>query len=70
MQDDLSRLVGRQGFEVKRVIEVGDQLDLEASWSRVAAVAPTVGAPRSTSRTAPWVRLHDLPLAGRVTHLV
>ena len=39
MQDDLSRLVGRQGFEVKRVIEVGDQLDLEASWSRVAAVA-------------------------------
>ena len=70
MQDDLSHLVGRQGFEVKRVIEVGDQLDLEVELVARGGCSPTVGAPRSTSTTAPWVRLHDLPPAGRVTHLV
>jgi hypothetical protein len=29
MQDDLNRLVGPEGPEVKRVVELGDQLDLE-----------------------------------------
>jgi hypothetical protein len=36
MQDDLSRLVGLEGFEVRRVIEGGDRFDLG-----VELVAPT-----------------------------
>jgi hypothetical protein len=52
MRDDLSRLVGLEGFEVKRVIEEGDRLDSRSSWSRAPAVARAAGAPRSTSRSA------------------
>jgi hypothetical protein len=52
MRDHLSRLVGLEGFEVRRVAEVGHRLDLTSSRSRGPAAAPGAGARRSTSRSA------------------
>ena len=37
MQDHVSRLVGLDGFEVKRVVEAGDRLDLEVELDARAA---------------------------------
>jgi transposase len=70
MQGDLSRLVGLEGFEVKRVIEVGDQLDLEVELVAHAGCCPRCGRASVDVKDRPRVRLRDLPLAGRVTHLV
>ena len=52
MQDHVSRLVGLEGFEVKRVIEEGGRLDLEVELAAGPAAAPAVGARRSRSRSA------------------
>ena len=70
MQDDLTRLVGLEGFEVKRVIEVGDQLDLEVELVARAAVCPRCGRGSREVKERPRVRVRDLPLAGRRTNLV
>jgi hypothetical protein len=59
----LAALVGLEGFEVKRVAEVGDRLDLEVDWSRAAVVAPDCG--RASLDVSSRVRVRDLPLAGR-----
>jgi transposase len=70
MQDHVSRLVGLEGFEVKRVIEVGDRLDLEVELVARAGCCPRCGRASVDIKDRPWVRVRDLPLAGRVTHLV
>jgi hypothetical protein len=51
MQEHASRLVGLDGLEVKRVIEVADRLDLEVELVRAADVCAHAGAPRSRSRS-------------------
>jgi hypothetical protein len=52
MQDHVSRLVGLEGFEVKRVVEEGDRLDLGVELVARAACCPGCGARRWRSRTA------------------
>ena len=52
MQDHVSRLVGLEGFEVKRVVEDGERLDLEVELVRAPTAAPPAGAPRWMSRIA------------------
>jgi hypothetical protein len=54
MQDDLTRLVGLDGLEVKGVVEVGARLDLEVESVARAGVCRAVGARRSTSRIVRW----------------
>jgi transposase len=70
MQNDLSRLVGLEGFEVKRVIERGDRLDLEVELGARAGCCPRCGRASVDVKERPVVRVRDLPIAGRVTHLV
>jgi transposase len=70
MQDHVSRLVGLEGFEVKSVIEVGDRLDLEVELVARAGCCPYCGRGSVDVKERPAVRVRDLPVAGRVTHLV
>jgi transposase len=70
MQGDLTRLVGLEGFEVKRVIEVGDRLDLEVELVARARCCPCCGRASLDVKDRPRVRVRDLPFAGRGTHLV
>jgi transposase len=70
MQDDLSRLVGLDGFEVKRVIEDGDRLDLEVELVARPGCCPGCGRASLDVKDRPRVRVRDLPISGRVTHLV
>ena len=70
MQDDLSRLVGLEGFEVKGVIERGDRLDLEVELVARAGCCPGCGRSSVDVKERPRVRVRDLPVAGRLTHLV
>jgi transposase len=70
MQDDLSRLVGLEGFEVKGVIAEGDRLDLEVELVARAGCCPRCGRSSLEVKDRPRVRVRDLPIAGRVTHLV
>jgi transposase len=70
MQDDLSRLVGLEGLEVTRVLEEGDRLDLEVELVARAVRCPRCGRASLDVKDHPRVRVRDLPLAGRVTHLV
>ena len=70
MQDDLTRLVGLEGFEVKRVVEVGGQLDLEVELAGRAGACPHCGRGSLDVKDRPVVRVRDLSIVGRVTHLV
>jgi transposase len=70
MQDDLSRLVGLEGSEVTRVLEDGDRLDLEVELVALGGCCPRCGRASLDVKDRPVVRVRDLPLAGRVTHLV
>jgi transposase len=70
MQDHVSRLVGLEGFEVKRVIEEGDRLDLEVELVARGGCCPGCGRASLDVKDRPVVRVRDLPLAGRITHLV
>jgi transposase len=70
MQDHVNRLVGLEGFEVKRVVEEGDRLDLEVELVARAGCCPGCGRASVDVKDRPRVRVRDLPLAGRVTHLV
>jgi transposase len=70
MQDHVSRLVGLEGFEVKRVVEEGDRLDLEVELVARAGCCAHCGRGSLEVKERPVVRVRDLPIAGRVTHLV
>jgi transposase len=70
MQDHVSRLAGLEGFEVKGVIEEGDRLDLEVELVARAGCCPRCGRASLDVKDRPRVRVRDLPIAGRVTHLV
>jgi transposase len=70
MQDDLTRLVGLEGFVAKRVVEVGDRLDLEVELVARAGVCLHCGRASLEVKERPWVRVRDLPVAGRRTDLV
>jgi zinc-finger of transposase IS204/IS1001/IS1096/IS1165 len=70
MQDDLTRLVGLEGFEAERVVGVGDQLDLEVELVARAGVCPHCGRASLEVKERPRVRVRDLPVAGRGTDLV
>ena len=70
MQGHVSRLVGLDGFAVTRVDEVGEQLDLQVELLTAAAFCPHCGGVEVGIKERPRVRLRDLPIAGRVTHLV
>jgi transposase len=69
MQYDLSRLVGLEGFEVKLVQEEGDQLDLEVELVARAEWCPHCGGRELEVKERPIVRVRDLPITGRRTHL-
>jgi transposase len=70
MQDHVSRLVGLEGFEVKRVVEEGDRLDLEVELVARVGCCPGCGRSSLEVKDRPRVRVRDLPIAGRVTELV
>jgi transposase len=70
MRDHVSRLVGLEGFEVKRVLERGDRLDLEVELVARAGWLPDCGRSSVEVKDRPVVRVRDLPIAGRVTYLV
>jgi len=70
MQDQLTRLVGLSGFEVKAVNEVGDQLDLEVELVARAACCAHCGRASLDVKERPLVRVRDLPIAGRQVNLV
>jgi transposase len=71
MQDHVSRLVGLAGFEVNRIVEEGDRLDLEVELVARAGCCPRCGRAGSLEvKQRPVVRVRDLPIALRVTHLV
>ncbi|HEY6778908.1 MAG TPA: transposase family protein, partial [Thermoleophilaceae bacterium] len=70
MRNHVSRLVGLEGFEVKLVIEVGGRLDLEVELAARAGCCPRCGRLSLEIKGRPGVRVRDLPLAARVTHLV
>jgi transposase len=70
MRDHVSRLVGLEGFEVTRVVEVGDRLDLEVELVARAGCCSHCGRGSIDVKDRPVVRVRDLPIAGRVTHLV
>jgi zinc-finger of transposase IS204/IS1001/IS1096/IS1165 len=55
---------------VKRVVEVGDELDLEVELVARAGCCPGCGRASVDVKDRPPVRVRDLPLAGRVAHLV
>jgi transposase len=69
MQDDLTRLVGLEGFKVTRVVEVGGRLDLEVELAARAGCCPRCGRASLEVKDRPRVRVRDLPIAGRVTYL-
>jgi transposase len=69
MQDHVSRLVGLEGFEVKRVIEEGDQLHLEVELVAGAGCCPHCGRASLDVKERPVVRVRDLPIFGRVIYL-
>ena len=70
MQDDLARLVRLEGFEVKRVSELGGQLDLEVELVARAALCPHCARASLEVKERPRVRVRDLPLAGRRIDLI
>ncbi|MGH2961338.1 MAG: ISL3 family transposase [Solirubrobacterales bacterium] len=69
MHEQVSRLVGLDGFIVRRVFEQGDQLDLEVELVARAGACPGCGRGALEVKERPTVRVRDLPLCGRRTHL-
>jgi transposase len=69
MLEELSRLLGLDGFVVQAVRERGDELDLEVELVAAAAVCPACGRVSMEVKERPIVRVRDLPIAGRRTML-
>jgi transposase len=69
MLEELSRVLGLDGFAVRAVSERGDELDLEVELVVAGALCPRCGRASSEIKQRPLVRVRDLPLAGRRTTL-
>lgn len=71
MQDHVSRLLGLDGFVVTGIEEAGGQLDLQVELPGGALVTcPHCGGVEVRIKERPRLRVRDLSLTGRVTHLV
>jgi hypothetical protein len=68
MHDDLTLVLGLEGFRVTAVSERGDELDLEVELVARAGVCPGCDRPTVIVKERPVVRVRDLPLLGRRTH--
>ena len=69
MQEDISRLLGLEGFAVTAVEERGDELDLEVELVARAGCCPRCGRASCDLKERPVVGVRDLPIAGRRTRL-
>jgi len=65
MQDHASRLVGLEGFAVSRIVEEGDQLDLEVELITRARRCPHCAAEALEVHERPVVAVRDLPIGRR-----
>lgn len=70
MLEELSRLLGLDGFAVRAVRERGDALDLEVERVAAAGVCPRCARACLEVKERPLVRVRDLPIAGRRTYLL
>jgi transposase len=69
MLEELSRVLGLDGFAVRGVTERGSELDLEVELVATIALCPACARPSAEIKERPLVRVRDLPLAGRRTTL-
>jgi hypothetical protein len=65
VQDHVSRLVGLEGFEVKRVSSGATGSTSRSSWSPRAGLCPDCGRASLEVKDRPRVRVRDLPIVGR-----
>ena len=70
MQQQVSRLIGLDDFEVKRVSGDSHQLDLEVELVARAGSCPTCGRDSPVVKERPLVRFRDLPIGARRAHLL
>ncbi len=70
MYEDVSRLLGLEGFVVTAVRDWGDGLDLEVELVVAAGCCPRCGRASCEVKERPLVRVRDLPIAGRRTFFV
>jgi transposase len=68
MYEDLTRLLGLEGLTVLAVRETGNGLELEIEGAP-AAICPHCARASVEVKERPRVRVRDLPIAGRQTHL-
>lgn len=69
MYEQATRLLGLERFEVRAVVEMRDELDLEVELVAPAGVCPACGWAGCEVKERPVVRVRDLPIAGRRTFL-
>jgi transposase len=69
MLEEVTRLLGLDGFAVREVRERGEELDLEVELVAAAAVCPYCERASVEVKERPRVRVRDLPIAGRRTTL-
>ncbi len=70
MFEQLSGLLGLEGFTVTSVAERGDELDLEVELVTAGGCCPRCGRGSCEVKERPLVRVRDLPIAGRRTFLL
>lgn len=70
MREQLSGLLGLEGFTVMSVEGRGDELELEVELVTAGGCCPGCGRASSEVKERPLVRVRDLPIAGRRTVLV
>src|SRR5438046_3874016 len=69
MFEEVSRLLGLDGFVVVGVDERGGELDLEVELVAAAGICPYCERPSVEVKERPLVCVRDLPIAGRRTTL-
>src|SRR5947209_1927862 len=70
MYEQVSGLLGLEGFIVTSVAERGDELNLEVELVAAGGCCPGCGRGGCEVKERPLVRVRDLPIAGRRTFLV
>jgi transposase len=70
MCEQLSGVLGLEGFTVTSVEERVDELDLEVELVAAGGCCPRCGRGSCEVKERPLVRVRDLPIAGRRTFLV